>query len=211
MKLYPDVPARRTRTIVGDAVVLAVLALMVAASAWVYDAVTELSVLGTGVRDAGSSIQDGFSSAAGAVDGIPLVGDELAEGLESAGESSGGELVDLGEQGEDRVHRLALVLALTTFAFPALLLLAFTLPRRVRQVRDLSAANVILSGLATDEHRELLARRAAFGLPYAALVPFTRDPLGDLEAGRLDALVAAALDDAGVRPPGLSGPRARRS
>ena len=41
--------------------------------------------------------------------------------------------------------------------------------------------------------------RAAFALPYGELLRFTRDPLGDLEAGRYDALVDAALDDAGLR------------
>ena len=32
------------------------------------------------------------------------------------------------------------------------------------------------------------------------LLRFTKDPLGDLEAGRYDALVAAELDQAGLRP-----------
>jgi hypothetical protein len=30
---------------------------------------------------------------------------------------------------------------------------------------------------------------------------YTRDPLGDLARGRYDPLVAAALDDAGIRSP----------
>jgi hypothetical protein len=42
--------------------------------------------------------------------------------------------------------------------------------------------------------------RAAFSLPYAQLLAYTRDPFGDLAAERYDALVAAALDDAGLRP-----------
>jgi hypothetical protein len=44
--------------------------------------------------------------------------------------------------------------------------------------------------------------RAAFSLPYGQLLQYTRDPLGDLEDGRYDALVAAALEDAGLRPEG---------
>ena len=43
--------------------------------------------------------------------------------------------------------------------------------------------------------------RAAYGLPYERLVRYTPDPLGDLEAGRYGDLVAAALDDAGLRAP----------
>jgi hypothetical protein len=43
--------------------------------------------------------------------------------------------------------------------------------------------------------------RAAFSLPYGQLLAYTRDPIGDLEDGRYDALVAAALEDAGLRAP----------
>jgi hypothetical protein len=205
VKLYPDVPARRTRAITADAISLTLLVLAALSAWWIYEAVSELTVLGTGVRDAGTAIEGGFTNAAGAVDGIPLVGGRIADGLRDAGAGSGGELADLGRTGEERVHDLALALGLSTFVLPALLLLAIVGPRRIRQVRDLTAADAVLSGVATDEHRLLLARRAAYGLPYAALVRHTRDPLGDLEAGRLAPLIAAALDDAGVRPPHLAG------
>ena len=50
------------------------------------------------------------------------------------------------------------------------------------------------------ERRRLLAMRAAFGLPYGELLRFTKDPLGDTEAGRYDALVATKLEQAGLRP-----------
>ncbi len=43
--------------------------------------------------------------------------------------------------------------------------------------------------------------RAAFGLSYLTLLGYTRDPFGDLAAGRFDALVNAALDDVGIRRP----------
>jgi hypothetical protein len=200
VKLYPDVPSRRTRTIAGDAAALVLLVLAALSAWWVHEAVSELAVLGTGVRDAGTAIEGGFTSAAGAVDGIPLVGDRIADGLRDAGSGSGGELAELGRTGEDSVHDLALALGVSTFLLPALLVLAVVGPRRIRQVRDLTAADAVLSGVATDEHRLLLARRAAYGLPYAALVRHTRDPLGDLEAGRLAPLISAALDEAGVRP-----------
>lgn len=42
--------------------------------------------------------------------------------------------------------------------------------------------------------------RAAFSLPYPALARHTSDPFGDLVAERYDPLVAAALEDAGLRP-----------
>jgi hypothetical protein len=68
-------------------------------------------------------------------------------------------------------------------------------------MRRLSAAERVLVEGDSAEHRRLVAMRAAFALPYGQLLRYTQDPLGDLEAGRHDALVRAALEDAGLRPP----------
>jgi hypothetical protein len=46
---------------------------------------------------------------------------------------------------------------------------------------------------------EILAARAAYSLPYRELARYTRDPFGDLAAGRHAALLAALADDAGIR------------
>jgi hypothetical protein len=127
------------------------------------------------------------------------VGDDVADGLRSAGEGSGGEVVELGEQGEEGARDLANVLGFVTFALPALLLLTRWLPGRVEQIRRLRAASEVLGDQATAERRRLLAMRAAFSLPYGQLLAYTPDPLGDLEDGRYDALVAAALEDAGLK------------
>jgi hypothetical protein len=165
----------------------------------VHDAVDRLAVLGEGVQATGGVVQDGFNSAADAVDGAPVVGDDIADSFRSAGEGSGGEVVELGDRGEDGVHDLAKLLGFVTFALPALLVLTRWLPGRVEQVRKLRAASTVLGDQATEERRRLLAMRAAFSLPYGQLLVYTRDPLGDLEDGRCDALVAAALEDAGLR------------
>jgi len=166
----------------------------------VHDAVDRLAVLGEGVNRAGSSVQGGFESAADAVDGTPLIGGELADGLRGAGESSGGEVADLGQRGEDGVHRLANLLGLLVFLLPAGLLLLRFLPERLAQVRRLTAASRVLRE-PSGERRRLVAMRAAFSLPYGQLLAHTRDPLGDLAAERYDPLVAAALEDAGLREP----------
>jgi hypothetical protein len=97
------------------------------------------------------------------------------------------------------VHRLADLLGWSFFLVPALLLLTRALPPRVGQIRRMTAAHRVLREPGDPGRRALLAQRAAFGLPYATLVRHTRDPLGDLQAGRLDALVAAAREDAGLR------------
>ena len=199
MPIYPQLRGARNRALVADLASIALLVLFAWAGLKVHDAVDQLAVLGEGVQATGGAVQGGFESAADAVDGTPVVGGDIADGLRSAGEGSGGEVADLGQQGEDNVHRLANILGFVTFALPALLLLTRWLPGRLSQVRKLREASQVLGERATEERRRLLAMRAAFSLPYGQLLQYTRDPIGDLEGGRYDALVAAALEDAGLK------------
>ena len=197
MRYYPDIPSRRASTLVRDLLTLALLVLLAWIALKVHDAVDRLAVLGQGVNEAGSSIEDGFGTAAEAVDGAPLVGDDLAEGLRTAGEESGGNVAGLGREGEEKTHQLADILGLVTFFVPAAFLLMRAVPARVAQIRTLTDAERVLT--ATEGPDRLVAMRAAFALPYGQLLQHTRDPLGDLEAGRYDALVEAVLEDAGLR------------
>ncbi|MBA3427434.1 MAG: hypothetical protein H0U07_02545 [Actinobacteria bacterium] len=200
MRLYPDPPLQRLGLIARDLAVVLGLALFVKIGLEVHDAVDKLAVLGEGVESAGGAVTGGFESAAEALDGAPFVGDDIGDALRGAGEGSGGEVQDLGRSGAGAAHDLADLLGLVVFGLPAALLLLWAVPPRVRQVRRLNAAARVLA-LPSEERRRLVAMRAAFSLPYGALLAYTRDPLGDLEAGRYDALVRAELDQAGLRPP----------
>jgi hypothetical protein len=204
LKLYPDVPAKRRSTILRDLALLALVVLFAWMGVKVHDAVDGMAVLGSGVKHAGLSVESGFGSAAGAVKGVPFVGGSLAGALEKAGQGSGGNVAQLGQQGEDKVHQLALILGLLVFLLPTILVLVIMLPSRIRQIRQLGAANAALVDTHDPERRRLLAMRAAFGLSYLTLLGYTRDPIGDLAAGRYDPLVAAALDDVGIRRPAIS-------
>jgi hypothetical protein len=201
MRLYPDMPGRRAAVVLRDALVVTLLVLFAFVGLAVYDAVESLAVLGTGVREAGSSVSGGFDAAAEAVDGVPLVGGALGGALRGAGEGTGGNVEDLGRQGEEAVRQLATILGLTTFVLPSAVLLALYLPTRIELSRRMSAADQVLRGDASPERQRVIAMRAAFSLPYGQLLAHTRDPLGDLAAERYDALVAAALEDAGLRAP----------
>jgi hypothetical protein len=199
VRIYPEDPKRQARLVARDSFVLALVLVFALAGIGVHDAVDKLAVLGTGVREAGTSVQGGFESAAEAVDGTPLVGEELGGALRDAGEGTGGNVAELGSRGEDAVHRLATILGLIVFGLPTLVLLGAYLPGRVAIVRRLREAERVLRVGDSPERRRLLAMRAAFSLPYGRLLAYTRDPLGDLADERYDALVAAALDDAGLR------------
>ncbi len=200
MRLYPDLPGRRLDLIARDLATVLALVLFGKIALEVHDAVDQLAVLGEGVESAGNAVTGGFDSAADAIDGTPLVGDDLGDALRGAGSGSGGEVADLGRGGAGAAHDLADLLGLLFFLLPTTLLLVFVLPPRVRQVRRLNAAARVLRDPGSPERQELLAARAAFGLPYGVLLEYTDDPIGDLHAGRHEALVRAELEQAGLRP-----------
>ncbi|MDQ3067391.1 MAG: hypothetical protein M3R12_09620 [Actinomycetota bacterium] len=200
MRFYPDPPGPRINLMARDLATVLALVLFALIALRVHDAVDKLAVLGEGVESAGKGVSGGFDAAADAVGGTPVVGDTLSDALRGAGEGSGGEVEELGRGGAGAAHDLANLLGILFFALPAALLLLWALPPRVRQLRRLNAAVRILRGPDSAARRKLIAMRAAFGLPYGELLRYTQDPLGDLEAGRYDALVAAELEQAGLRP-----------
>lgn len=201
MRFYPDIPHQRATTIAKDVLLVALILLFAWLALRVHDTVEQLQVLGEGVSATGRSVNTGFQTAADAVDDAPLVGDAIGAALEDAGEASGGEIDELGQSGQDRVHELANLLAMLTFLLPTGLLLLWVLPSRINLVRRLTAAEQVLRDPNDVERRRVVAMRAAFSLPYGQLLEHTKDPLGDLAAERYDPLVAAALDDAGLRAP----------
>ena len=199
MRLYPDTADDRGRAVARDALTILTLIVLAWVAIKVHNAVDGLAVLGTGVRDSGEVVQSGFESAGDAVDGVPVVGGELGEALRDAGEGTGGNVADAGREGEEKVHDLADLLGFLFFAVPASVLLVLTLPARIRQIRELNASGRLLD-ISSEERRRLVAMRAAFSLPATDLARHTRDPLGDLAECRYEPLIAAAYDEAGLRP-----------
>ena len=200
MRFYSDIPARRTAAIISDLVVLLLLVLFAWLGLRVHDAVAEIASVPRGVSNTGGAIQRGFESAGDAVGEVPVVGEPLADALQEAGEGAGGEVAETGREGEEDVNNLANVLGALFFLLPAAAVLSRYLPDRIADVRRLRAAARAIGPTLTPDRERTLAMRAAYGLPYERLVRYTRDPLADLENGRYDGLVAAALDDAGLRP-----------
>ena len=199
-RLYPGSPSRRRASIVADLLTVAFLLLF----AWIgwrlYQRVDAVTALALGVQDAGTSVQDGFASAAGAVDGLPVVGSSLGDALTGAGDLTGGNVVALGTQGEAAIHRVAVVAGWLVFLLPSAVLLVSYLPGRVRQVRIASIGERLLDDAGDPERQRLLAMRAAFSLPLDVLVRYTDDPIGDLLDGRHDRLLLALRGDAGLSP-----------
>jgi hypothetical protein len=217
MRLYPATASGRNRTLSGDLTVVVLLIVFAWMGVKVHDAILELTAIGRGIQDSGRSISATSRNTAGAVDGafddaarqvqgLPLVGGELANALRDAshsatdplretGDAEGARIVRLGVEQVNRTEKAANWVGWITFLLPALVLLAWKIPPRVRLVTGLRSAQRTLRG--APEH--VLAARAAYNLPYGTLRRYTEDPFGDLAAGRHAALITALEDDAGVR------------
>jgi hypothetical protein len=213
MRLYPVRPAA---TLAGDIAVLAAILLLAWSGLKVHDAIAELAGLGTGMQDAGRSlsstagrlaggVRDGFGTAADAAGAAPVIGGDIADAFRKAGNDTAApiqgsanlqarRLVSSGADVRREALSTANLLGWLIFGVPTGFLLAWYVPGRVRQVRRLAGAARVLDGAPEAE----LARRAAYGLSYGTLVRRTDDPLGDLAAGRVDPLLEALRDDAGV-------------
>jgi hypothetical protein len=196
MRLYPAVPRALAATLAGDVALLLLLLIFAWLGTRVHAAVDELAGLGRGVVSAGGSVQSAFGTAADGVASLPLVGGELAEQLRAAGRGAGGEVIAAGRSGQQEVHDLAGTLGWLTFLVPSALALLQFVPGRAAQVRRLTAGRRALD--RTSAPPQLLAMRAVFSLPDPDLLRHTPDPFGDLDRGEYDALVAAALEDAGL-------------
>jgi hypothetical protein len=217
MRLYPAAPAKRAATVAGDLAVVLLLCLFAWLGVKVHDEIDSLASVGRSIEDSGrgisagareatGAVRGGLDDAAGAVQGVPVLGGQLAGALRSAGrgasrpvnsaaDAQARKLIAAGRAEERQTHRVAKLVGWLTFLLPAALLLTRALPPRIGRARRLGAAERALRGAPP----EILAARAAYNLPYTALARHTADPFGDLAARRHTALLAALADDAGAR------------
>ena len=95
MRLYPASATARTRTATRDLLVVGLLILFAWTGMKVHDGILELTSVGRGIQDSGRAIsattrntagavEGAFADAGNAVDGIPLVGEQLAGTLRNA-------------------------------------------------------------------------------------------------------------------------------
>ena len=106
MKLYADLPARRTRQIVGDLVVLGWVVLWIWLANVVHDATMKLAVPGRQIDEAGSDMADRLRDAGSTVSEIPLVGDGASRPFDGAG-SSADRIAEAGRAQVEAVETLA--------------------------------------------------------------------------------------------------------
>jgi hypothetical protein len=204
MRLYADRADLRTRQLAADAGLLAWAVLWVVVARVVHGAVLVLADPGNAVADLGRSISDTMSSAAGAAEDVPVVGDELSSPFDALGDA-GGAVTGAGAGAADAVHTLATVLAAVLVVLPVGWLLLRWLRWRLGWAREATAADRLLrSGADGLPDLELLAARAMATAPLPELARLPAGTGAGWRAGdpaALHALAGLELARLGLRVP----------
>jgi len=205
MKLYAETPGRATLQIVADLLLVLWLLLWVWAGTTVHDATLELGGPGRQLTESATGLSGAMQDAGGALDGIPVVGDEVRAPFDEAS----GAADRLAEAGRDQVRaveRLALWLGVSVTAIPILLACMIHLPPRIRFVRRATAGARFVD---TADDLDLFALRALAHQPMHVLARISDDPAGAWRRGDravTDRLGALELRAVGLRPPSRRAP-----
>jgi hypothetical protein len=205
MKLYADLPSRRTWQLAGDACLLLWVVVCIWIAHGVHDAVLGLATPGHKLDEAGTSLGDKLRDAGSSVGDIPYVGDDVAKPFSGAG-SSADQVAEAGRSQVAAVETLATWLGVAVALVPILIALAVYLPPRIRFVLRATAGQRFLDSTAD---LDLFALRALANQPLQVLARISPDPAGawrlrDPEVTRR--LAALELRDVGLVPPDLGRP-----
>lgn len=199
MKLYADRLPVAIRQLITDLLVVVWVYAWIRAGLWVHEMVLKLGLPGAKLENAGNGIAGNLADAGGKVGRVPLVGDQLTKPFNGAADAARS-LAEAGQQQQQVVGDVALILTLATLAVPLALILFLWLPSRLRWMRRAAVAGAVRNQPAG---RDLLALRALAGRPLnqlARLGPDIAESWRNGDAAAIDALAALELKDLGLRP-----------
>jgi hypothetical protein len=199
MKMYADSPARRTRQVAADLLLLLWLGFWVWAGWSVHESVQELARPAERTQAAATGLAGSLRDTADSLGGIPLIGGTASRPLDDAA-ANADRLADASGRGIDSINALALRLGLGAALTPTLIVLAFYLPPRIGFVRDATAGQRYVD--STDD-LDLFALRALAHQPLHVLARLSPDPAGAWRARdprTVQQLALLELDRVGLRP-----------
>lgn len=208
MKIYADLPGRRTVQMLADIGLVTWVALWAWVGRLVHDATMRLAEPGRSLQGAGSGFREQMGRAGQSVSDVPLVGDRLAEPFERAGGAGSG-IEQAGRDLVEAVTALSLILGWVTALVPILIVGMVWMALRARFVRRATAAQRFIDQAAD---LDLFALRAMARQPMRKLARISDDPTGawrDRDAATIRALALLELRDSGLRPPGTLSPGSR--
>jgi len=203
--LYPQRLPGRLGRLVLDLLAVLWTAAWALAGYELYQAVIALQVVADGISSTGHTFNVWIQAFRNATPhNIPGLSSVLADLANSLQRSGGDPLIHNGMEARERIHQLAIVLGILIALIPIVAVTGPYLRWRVRDVAELGAVDAFVryaegSG-RVQEANAVLAHRAVALLPFHQLMRASPDPVGDLTEGRHDALAAAMLRRAGMRP-----------
>ena len=197
MLLYADTPGRRTFQLVADLLFVLWLVLWVWVGLVVHDGTMALAAPGRQTDESASAMAGQLRDAGGALDDVPLIGDEVATPLDKAAEASDG-IAAAGRSSVRAVEKLAFVLGMAIALIPILVVMAFYLPGRLRFVREATAGARFIDSA---DDLDLFALRALANQPMRVLARVSDDPAGDWR--RRDPVVVTRLAELELKSVGL--------
>lgn len=198
MRLYADLPARRTRQVVADLLVLLWVVGAVLAGRAVHATVLRLQGPADRLTTAGSTFGSSMQGAAEQLGRLPGVGDALRQPFDSAA-GSGAQLTRAGQDLSDTAGHLALLLGLAVAVVPVALVVLPWLALRLRWVRRAAAVSRIAPG-----DLDLVALRALAHQPVrrlAAVGPAPARAWREGDPATVRRLAELELTSLGLRPP----------
>ena len=202
MKLYADLPGRRSAQVLADVGVLIWVVGWLWLARHVHDAVLALAAPARRLESAGGSFGSSMGDASHTLRQVPVVGDQLHGPFDRAAATGQG-LAAAGHDLATGITQLATVLGLTTALVPIGVVGGVWLVRRARFARRAGAAQRLIDGKAD---LELFALRAMSRQPLPRVARASDDPVGALRSGdrrAIHALATLELQAAGLRPPAL--------
>jgi hypothetical protein len=199
MTWYSEIPARRTRQMVGDAWLILWSALWVWAAIRLYDLVMNLAAPGVAVAGSAADLADRFRTAGASVGGVPLIGDALASPFGGMSDASLA-IADAGQASADAVGVLARFLAIALAVLGIASWAMVWVPLRIAFVRRATAARRFVD---STEDLDLFALRAMARQPLHLLARISDDPAGAWRRGDrdvIDALATLELRAEGLAP-----------
>lgn len=200
MKLYADLPARRSLQVVSDVLMLVWVLLWARIGVAVHDSTMQLAEPGHRLEGAGRGFRERLSGAGDSVDDLPLLEDRVAKPFRDAS-GAGSSIEDAGSDLVAAVERLATTLGWVTALAPVLVVGVFWVAARARFIRRATAAQGLVDHV---EDLDLFALRAMAGQPLPRLAGISDDPAGAWRRGDAEVIHALAvleLADSGLRPP----------